>query len=1532
MKNILGLDLGTNSIGWAVIQAQDEENKNVLKGILDCGSRIIPMDAAILGDFAKGNTKSQTADRTGYRGVRRLRERCLLRRERLLRVLDAIHFLPLHFSAAITRYGKYKSAEDEPKLAWKKDEKGKMHFLFLDSFEKMVQEFKIVHPELFTDNAKIPYDWTIYYLRKKALTQKISKEELSWILLNFNQKRGYYQLRGEEEDIDKGKQEEYLAQRVVDVINTGKKKGKSTWFDVILENGMVYHRAAETQLDWIGKTKEFIVTTQIDKDGNPKKDKDGKIKRSFRMPNDEDWTLLKKKTEYDIEQSKKTVGEYIYDALVANPKQKIKGKLVCVVERKYYKNELIKILEKQKQFISELTDKALYNRCIEELYPSNEAYRSSIANRNFTYLFVDDILFYQRPLKSKKSLIDECPYEFHQYKDKDGVERISHVKCIAKSHPLFQEFRLWQFISNLRIYKRQVQEGDKIRLDVDITDECFPTVERKVELFDFLNSRETIKQDSLFKDFFKMKKSKGADSTYPCRWNYVEDKVYPCNETRGSMLALLQKANISSDFLDDKHVEEHLWHILYSVEDKEELRKALTHFSEEYNLPDSFVDIFSKMKPYQKEYGAYSAKAVSKLLSLMRMGKYWDESNIDAHTRERMQKLMDGEVDESIRAKVREKSMNLSSVKDFQGLPVWLACYIVYNRHSESSDMIRWTSPSDIDDYLHHFKQHSLRNPIVEQVITETLRTVRDIWKKYDHIDEIHVEMGRDLKNPADKRREMTRRLLENESANMRAKLLLAELKNPDYGIENVRPYSPNQQELLRIYEDGALSQNEEDLDVDISDTISKLSQYNPKNLPSQQEIKKYILWMEQRYRSPYTGEMIPLSKLFTSAYEIEHVIPQSRYFDDSFSNKVICEAEVNKLKDRLLGYEFIKQHHGEKVQLSMGKSVEILSPEEYVRHVESQYKGNKAKMRKLLMDEIPDNFIERQMNDSRYISKVIKSLLSNIVREKSEEEATSKHLITCNGSITDRLKKDWGINDVWNHIVLPRFRRLNELTETHKFTTLNKEGHEVPIVPIECQKGFNKKRIDHRHHAMDAIVIACTTRNHVNLLNNEAALSKNNANRYQLSRQLRRYEMMEITKDGVKKKIEVAKEFLKPWSTFTTDVESSLENIVVSFKQNLRVINKTTNYYQHFDQGKKVFTSQSKGDSWAIRKPMHKETVSGEVNLRRIKEVSIKEALKRPKDIVDKDLKEKILELLTLQKNEKQIKQYFEENKEVWSDVNLTKISIYFFTKETKDRFFATRKSIDVSFDEDKIRNHVTDTAIQKILLRHLANKGGKPEIAFSPDGIDEMNKSIVELNGGRFHQPIFKVRVYEKADKFCVGTHGNKKKKFVEAAKGTNLFFAIYEKTQIDKVSGQPVTVRTFDTIPLNVVIDRLKQGLSPAPQSCEGLAPKYVLSPNDLVYLPTADELKQHHLNTPLDKKRIYKFVDGSGNTANFVPFSVANIIYSLQKDDAQKFCTGKIIQNEFGEGSPKSKNERAITGEMIKKICIPIRVNRLGEISL
>ena len=1505
-KHILGLDLGTNSIGWAVINAsKNEEDKEQLDGINCDGVRIIPMDAAVLGDFDKGNSKSQTADRTQYRSMRRLYERGKLRRERLHRILALLGFLPLHYSKQLDRYGKFIAAT-EPKLPWYKDEQGHWSFLFQESFNEMLADFYQNQPELLSRGQKIPYDWTIYYLRKKALTQKISKEELAWILLNFNQKRGYYQLRGEEEQVRPSKTRQYFdSQIVTDIIDTNQTYKGMKVLSVILKNGMKGKIFRKEIPDWIGQKKDIIIKIDLDKEGNDKYDETGELCCIFKIPTEqeweEQWELIKAKTQNDLDVSGKTVGVYIYDTLLQMPKQKIRGKLVRTIERNYYKNELRQILEKQKEFHSEFQNRDLYEACLEELYPQNDAHRNLISTRDLIYLFVDDILFYQRPLKSKKSLIADCPYEEHTHTDKDtGEVRHFGIKCIAKSHPLFQEFRLWHFLSNLRIYQKEKIINGKLCLDVDVTSEFLKSEDDYINLFDWINQQKSIKQDSFFKcSLFGLKKNNIANY----RWNYVEDKTYPGNETRALILSHLEKAEISADFLT-REKEEALWHILYSISDKEELKKALKSFAQKQGFDKRFVEEFLKTPPFPKDYGAYSYKAIKKLLPLMRMGKYWNENEIDEHTRDRIDKIISGEYDETIRTRVREKAIHLDKVSSFKGLPLWLACYVVYGRHSEAKDIQKWSTPSDIDDYLKKFKQHSLHNPIVEQIILETLRTVRDIWKQVGHIDEIHVELGREMKKTKDERAKMTRQIQENENTNLRIKALLTEFMNPEFEIENVRPYSPGQQDLLRIFEEGVLNSVDEVPD-EIALIIKKFNESDVKKRPTTSEVLRYKLWLEQKYRSPYTGEMIPLGKLFTPAYEIEHIIPQARYFDDSFSNKVICEAEVNKLKSNMLGYEFIKENQGRMVPMNFGKSAKIQTIEAYEKFVKDNYASNPAKMKKLLMEDIPEQFIARQLNDSRYISKLIKSLLSNIVRDESEQEETSKNVIVCTGSVTDRLKKDWGINEVWNKIILPRFLRLNELTGSNRFTSVNTNGNVIPAMPLELQRGFNKKRIDHRHHAMDAIVIACANRNIVNYLNNESASQNAQISRYDLQRLL-------CDKQKTDDKGNYRWFIKKPWDTFTQDVYRALQDIIVSFKQNLRVINKTTNRYQHYENGKKTIIPQKKGDSWAIRKPMHKETVHGEVNLRDIKSVQLKEALKKPKAIVERDLKKKLKELLAQNLNEKQIKKYFEDNKDIWQDVDLKKIKVYYFSKETKDCFFAVRKLLDSSFDRKKITGSVTDTGIQKILLRHLEANRNNAELAFSPEGIEAMNKNIIELNDGKWHQPIYKVRVYEKADKFAVGQTGNKSTKYVEAAKGTNLFFAIYETELEDKSTGEIIKKRSYATIPLNVVIDRQKQGLPSAPEDENGNLPKFVLSPNDLVYVPTKEEIVNGNITYPLDKTRIYKMVSCTGNRLYVIPYYIANMI-----TDKQEFTQLNKIE---------STDEK----QSIKEICIPIQVDRLGNI--
>lgn len=1441
MKTILGLDLGTNSIGWALIN-QDFASKE--GKILGMGSRIIPMSQDILGEFGKGNSVSQTAERTGYRGVRRLRERYLLRRERLHRVLNIIKFLPEHFANEIDfdkRFGKFKS-DNEPKIAYNTD-----GFVFKNSFEEMLSDFKMHQPQILKnekdEDKLVPYDWTIYYLRKKALSQKIEKEELAWILLNFNQKRGYYQLRGEEEEENPNKLVEFYSLRIVEVTADEPQRGKSDiWYSLMLENGWVYRRASKTPLfDWKNKTRDFIVTTDLNDDGSIKKDKDGNEKRSFRAPAETDWTLVKKKTEQEIDNSHKTVGTYIYDTLLQNPKQKIKGKLVRTIERKFYKAELKQILEKQAAFHPELQNVDLYNDCVRELYKNNDAHQLTLSKKDFVHLFLEDIIFYQRPLRSQKSSISNCTLEFKKYVDKDGVEHTQYLKAIPKSNPYYQEFRIWQWMCNLNIYRKDDDEN--------VTKEFLNSYEDLENLFEFLDGRKEIEQKALLKFLIEQKDFKGKGLTAEIekyRWNFVEGKAYPCNETKTMISTRLSKVdNIADDFFT-REIEQQIWHIIYSVNDKIEYEKALKSFARKNNLDEiSFFEAFKKFPPFKSEYGSFSEKAIKKLLPLMQVGKYWSYDNIDEHSKARIDKIITGEYDENIKDKVREKAINLTSESHFQGLQLWLAQYIVYGRHSEASIIGKWNSADDLELFLKEFKQHSLRNPIVEQVITETLRVVKDIWVQYgkgakDFFSEVHIELGREMKNTAEDRKKITNQVTDNENTNLRIKALLAEMMN-DPNVENVRPFSPMQQEILKIYEDGVLNS-----DIEIDDDILKISKTAQ---PSSSDLKRYKLWLEQGYKSPYTGQIIPLNKLFTPEYEIEHIIPQSRYFDDSFSNKIICESAVNKLKDNYIGLAFIKQFHGTIVDCGFGKTVKIFEADEYEEFVKKHYAKNRSKKAKLLLEDIPEKLIERQMNDTRYISKYISGILSNIVRveDGTDEGVNSKNIVPGNGKITTTLKQDWGLNDVWNDLILPRFERMNQLTNSTDFTAWN-ENHQkfLPTVPIELSKGFSKKRIDHRHHAMDALVIACATKEHVNYMNNEYALRKGKSKdekqtlRYDLRANLCYKKYNDDSKENYKWS------FNKPWANFTVDAKNSLENIVVSFKQNLRVINKATNYYEKYVEKDGVKTKErvaQTGINWAIRKPMHKETVSGKVDLPWIK---------LPKG-----------KILT-----------------------------------------ATRKSLDTSFDMKTIGN-ITDTGIQKILRNYLTAKGSS-ELAFSAEGIEDLNKNIKQYNDGKDHQPINKVRVFEMGSKFQVGYSGNKKDKYVEAAKGTNLFFAVYEDEK-----GK----RSYESVPLNIVIERQKQGLNAV--DLKGTKDFY-LSPNDLVYLPSGDEV-ENKINIDFEdfskekKQNIYKVVSFSGNQLFFIRQDVA---------------TSVVNKAEF---STLNKMERAVDGRMIKETCLKIKIDRLGNIS-
>ncbi|MGG5486653.1 type II CRISPR RNA-guided endonuclease Cas9 [Gaetbulibacter sp. PBL-D1] len=1469
MKRVLGLDLGTNSIGWSLIEHDFEKKEGTIEGL---GVRIIPMSQDVLGKFDSGQSHSQTAERTGYRGVRRLYQRDNLRRERLHRVLNILDFLPEHYSKDIDftkRLGQFKTGK-EPKLVYRKDEEDKYHFIFQASFNEMVEDFKMLGQDI-----KIPYDWTLYYLRKKALLKKITKEELAWVILNFNQKRGYYQLRGEDIDDDKNKQ--FVQLKVKDVIDSGENVKGKPLYNVVFENGWPYDRQVTKTEDWIGRTKEFIVTISTLKNGE--------TKYSYKaVDSEKDWIAIKTKTEQDIEKSGKTVGEYIYESLLKNPTQKIRGKLVKTIERKFYKDEFKRILSKQIELQPELFTKELYNACVEELYPRNEAHQNNIKDKGFEYLLTDDIIFYQRPLKSQKSNISGCQFEIRVYKKRHTetgkLEIVKEpVRAISKSHPLYQEFRIWQWLQNLKIYNKANVVNGKLE---DVTHTLLPTEEDWVSLFNFLNAKKEIEQKHLIGYFVKknlLDKKQKEDYI----WNYVEDKKYPLAETRVQFISRLKKvediaspeAFLSENTQIGQHYcsrEEQLWHIIYSVSDLKEYEKALGKFAEKHHLNKaSFIESFIKFPPFKSDYGSYSRKALDKLVPLMRMGKYWNENAIIDNVKERAESIMERvnmlnltedysekELAEAI-IRMSDDDIPKQLIKSFvpfisknplTGLNTYQATYLVYGRHSEVGDIQQWKSPADIDNYLKKFKQHSLRNPIVEQVVTETLRVVRDIWSYYgngvkDFFNEIHVELGRELKNPAEKRKKLSERNTENENTNHRIKEILKELMNDPSVEGDVRSYSPSQQEILKIYEEGVSQNPEVKYDKVSEDEIKKIKRNSS---PTQKEIQRYRLWLEQGYISPYTGKPIPLSKLFTHEYQIEHIIPQSRYFDNSLGNKVICESEVNEDKDNKTAYEYLKEKKG-----SIVNGHKLLSLPEFEAHIGKYFKNNPQKLKNLLSEDIPEGFINRQLNDSRYISKLIKGLLSNILREDNEQEDTSKKLIPVTGAVTSKLKQDWGLNDKWNEIIASRFKRLNELTNTSSYGFWDKEINAFRIqVPDEISKGFSKKRIDHRHHALDALLVACCTRNHTHYLSALNAEKKNYGLRDKL-----------LIKN---EKGYYTKTFSMPWEHFTVEAKAELEKTIVSFKQNTRVINKTNNKFWSYkdEKGKlnigkdgkpkKKLRKQTQGDNWAIRKPLHKETVSGLYSI------------KTPKGKIATSVRSSLTDI----KNEK----------------HLSKIT------------------------DERIREVILPNHLKK----YLDEKGNLLyDLAFSEEGIEDLNKNITVLNEGKRHQPIKKVKMFEIGSKFQVGENGNKSSKYVEAAKGTNLFFAVYWDDKKQK--------RNFDTVPLNEVIAHQKQVANLPKEQRTPIQPKpekgkflFTLSPNELVYVPSEEEIENRSLvdfnNLKEEQiKGIYKIVSFTSSRLYAIPFNVAKPI------------ANKIEYTQL--------NKIELIKE--KMHCIKLKIDRLGNVS-
>ena len=1717
MKKILGLDLGTNSIGWAVVEIDD--NKKIVR-IIALGSRIIPMNAGEISTFESGGKlKSSAANKTENKSIRKNKARFLLRRDRLHCVLNLLNMLPEHYKLDIAfvdekgkRSGKIIKGR-EPKMAYYTDENGKKQFYFKEAYSEMEAEFKAVHPELFRTNRhvnrqkRIPYDWTLYYLRKKALSLELSKEELAWVIMSFLQKRGYEKVMGEDEKEQKeGELSEVINTKVVsvellpdksaeglnlyriqladeynniiftynepaiyqitqpyeykqlekitkldsdenikkeeliiseiknieitDVINTHVNKKEKTSFEILLDTGWKYEYLSRYYPKMARTCRDFIITSVFDTKGNL-------IKRNISMPNEDSKQLEKLKTETSIQEfnsKSRSIGvtSYIYDALLRNPNQKIRAGLIETIERDYYREELKAIIEKQKPFHPELRAEQNYFEALRMLYPNNETRRNTLTNQDFSSLLCDDIIFYQRDLKPKKSLIADCKYEYVTY-HKDSKEIRKPLKCISKSNPLYQEFRLWQFVKRLRIIQKESENEHGERLVNTDVSESILTIAVKESLFEYLNNKKEITQSAILK---KLNLDKDV-----YKWNFEEDHKEPCNETRYDFVLRLKrikgfnwehflnarskvhssrKGNDTKMLIDGPSNEYLLWNFFYSIKKKDERLKGLPHLIEKLLLNASMdlsykekvVEAISTISTYKNEYGNYSEKAIKKLLPFMRLGKYWCQSDVEQL-----------KTTEHIKPEVLAKENINGEITDLQGLWVSSACYIVYGRYSEASDAARWNQPYAIKEFLQkEFRNNSINNPVVEKVIREMLMIVHDIWTTYGetdgtfinedgndviaykkYFDQINIEIGTSLKSNNKKKERDSIKNAENRRANDRAYEMLKDLKTIYHGIEERSPY---QQERLRILEAGILDSISRDKDDKIYDYAIETSQrrFTKKEIRelvkkdvakiSKSDILRYRLWLEQRYISPYTGKAISLSNLFDrTKYQVDHVFPQERVTFNSMLNKVICEAIVNQAKGAMTGYEFILKSNG--MAHYKGQDIPLLTPDEYVSHIKDTIKDSE-KREILLSKTIPDRFGNNQLNNSRYIAKLAMGILSNIVREDGENEYKSKNVVVVSGGVTAKLKRDWQLDDAWNELIKPRFLYLRDLLGDNEFIDERIiDGHYV-AVPVIPNKDIEKKRIDHRHHALDALIVALTTNNHVNYINNQSALNVNTdriGERHDLKA---KYMTTKHLDDGTKKQFflppmqykngsgivtyKYAYKDGEPNVVFKSVALTALQNTLVTFKQNNRIMRQRINYILHPEHKDGLMQNDlNKKKNYSIRQSLHKQTYYGQ---RDFCPKPIEEAINKPSKIVEGKVKHLIQQLQDQGKNKQQMIELLKPLHPVvyvnekcvttqWS--HQLEYLANILEKENDKKALKTGKSPIIREIEC-----IADIVIQNILKKHLAKydsikmtvaeasmfsndivnedqkavvedyiANGKtqdilidvfvrekhpegktvfhnPQIAFSAEGIKDMNDHIVELNNNKSHKPIYKVKVTQALGKMFPVAEKEpgqpvtaKNKQYVISDAGSNNFCGIYKSAQGETAIYVPSLKATIEATRNN---DKLFPDAHP---DSADFKYAFTLSPLDLVYVPTQDEIDNSYISDNLDYSRVYVVNDfNDAGVMYFRPYYHAFAIVDKEVD-LRIDKKGKVI----GSFSDKTANCQGLS---IRDYCIPIMTDRLGNI--
>ena len=516
-------------------------------------------------------------------------------------------------------------------------------------------------------------------------------------------------------------------------------------------------------------------------------------------------------------------------------------------------------------------------------------------------------------------------------------------------------------------------------------------------------------------------------------------------------------------------------------------------------------------------------------------------------------------------------------------------------------------------------------------------------------------------------------------------------------------------------------------------------------------DILRYKLYKElesRGYKTLYSNTYIPREKLFSKEFDIEHIIPQARLFDDSFSNKPLEARNVNIEKGNRTAYDFVKEKFGES---GTDNSLDC-----YLNNIEVLFvsgKISKTKYTKLKMTEqdIPGGFIERDLRNTQYIAKKALSMLNEI----------SRCVVATSGSITDKLREDWQLVDVMKELNWEKYKALG-LVEYFE----DKDGKQIGRI-----KDWSKRN-DHRHHAMDALTVAFTKEVFIQYFNNKNASLNPNTNEY-----------------AIKNKYFQNGRAIAPipLNEFRAEAKKHLENTLISIKAKNKVI---TNNINKTKKRGGVNTKKQQ----TPRGQLHLETIYGCCRQYLTKEEKVNASFDVSKIATVSSSVYRDALLKRLQEHHNDPKKAFAgrnslDKKPVWLDKEQIRKVPEKVKTVTFETIYTIRKEISPDLRVDKI----IDSGVRKMLTGRLKEYGNDAKKAFS--NLDEkpiwLNKEKgipikrVTISGISNAQSLH-VKKDKDGKPVLDGNGRNIPVDFVNT--GNNHHVAVYRRPVIDK-NGQMV-----------------------------------------------------------------------------------------------------------------------------------------------